>query len=684
MSVLDLSSGNIDSADSSLTRSFRFISQVSGIVVSLIGVFALMGWIFNIVMLKSVLPGYVTMKANAALCFILTGLSLYLTANGDKNNKTRLAADVCAILAAVIGFITLSEYLFGWNLGIDELVFKEPQGAAGTSHLGRMSPMTAFNFLALGVSLLLLDGSWRTRISQYLSLTATLIALTAFLGYAYGVPSLYGVASGTEMAVHTAMAFCILSIGILLARPQYGFMAIVSSDSIGGIIARRLLPAAVIVPAVLGWIRLLGERAGFYEAEFGLSLTVLSSMIIFVALIWWNAASLHGLDIERKQAEEARAKLAAIVDCSDDAITSTTLDGVIVSWNKGAERIYGYSSEEVIGRHISVLVPPDRPDEISELMERIKRGERIEQYETARMRKDGGQFDVSLTASPIINSGKITGFSGILRDITERKRTEHLIRKTNEELERRVRERTADLQRANERLQKLDEMKSNFIALASHELKTPLTAIEGFLTVILKGMAGDFTDQQKEFLGVIKTATERLNRLVDDLLDFSRIESGRASLKREPTNLKDLLKEEVIVFKMQAKSKEIELEELIDDHLDEILCDRDRLKEVLDNLISNAIKYTPRRGRIKVGARNLQGCVQIEVRDTGIGIREEDQEKIFEPFQQLRKSGLDGEKSTGLGLALVKKIIEAQGGKVAVQSHEGEGSTFFVTLPVNK
>jgi len=685
MNVLDLSRDNLNLPEPHLIRSFRHISQGASILVIIVGFLVLIGWVFDLPNLKSVLPRFVTMKANTAIGFVLAGTSLFLLADPMKRkNRTPWLAHGCSSVVALIGGLTLCEYLFGWDLGIDRLVFQETGEAVGTSVLGRMSPLTAFNFFIIGFALISLDFPSRDRITYFLVSVAGFVSLTAFLGYAYGIKSFYGIAAQTEMALHTSLAFGALSLGVLFSRPDRGLMKIVASDCVAGIVARRLLPSAVVVPVALGSLRLLGQRMGFYSMEFGLSLTVLFSVVIFVSLIGWNVVSLHRLDSERKLSEQTLARLAAIVDSSDEGIISTTLDGTIFSWNKAAERIYGYSADEVIGLPVSILVPPDRPGEITDLMERIKSGERIQQYETVRLRKDGQRIHVCLTASPIKADKKIIGFSGIIHDISEQKRIEEMIRRTQEELERRVSERTLDLQRANERLQRLDEMKSDFIALASHELKTPLTAIEGFLAVILKGMVGEFTDQQKEFLGVIKGATERLNRLVDELLDFSKIDSGQVKMKREPTDLGKLLKEEVIVFKMQAKNKEIELGEIIDDRLNEILCDRDRLKEVLDNLISNAIKYTPKRGKIMVEARNFEDSVQIEVRDTGIGIRVEDQEKIFEPFQHLRKSGLDGEKSTGLGLALVKKIIEAQGGRVAVRSNEGVGSAFLVTLPIKR
>jgi signal transduction histidine kinase len=241
----------------------------------------------------------------------------------------------------------------------------------------------------------------------------------------------------------------------------------------------------------------------------------------------------------------------------------------------------------------------------------------------------------------------------------------------------------SDLRAANERLRRLDEQKSQFMALASHELQTPLTSVGGFVNLFLRGRIGALTDEQKSYLTMMQDVIGRLQRMVDDLLDITRIELGQIQMNKRSTDLKKLLGEAVIAFKVQADAKEILIEEEIEEALPEILCDGDRMGEILDNLISNALKYTPRNGRIWVRARNLGAAVQIDVQDTGIGIKKEDQDRIFEPFQHIKKTGLEGEKSVGLGLALVKAIIEAHQGEIMLQSETGRGSTFSVRLPVN-
>ncbi len=561
--MVNVSDFNHHASDPRVLSSLEITCHAASLLVFVTGYVTLTAWLLNLQPLKSLWPGLVTLKANAAFCLMLSGFSLWLMRNEAMSQRKRFVARSGSVAVLVVGLLTLAEYLFASNLGIDQLLFRESAGAPGTSHPGRMSPLTAFSMALLGTSLFLLTGRRGPFVSQILALAAAPISLTALLGYLYGVKRLYGFASFTEMAPQTAVALLLLCLGILSARPERGVMKVISSESVTGMAARRLLIASVGVPASLGWLRLAGQRAGLYGTEFGVSLFVMSTVVIFGALVFWHIRSLYGVELERR-------------------------------WAEG------------------------------------------------------------------------------------------MLRRSHEELEKRVRERTADLQQANERLQRLDEMKSNFLALAAHELKTPLTAIRGCLSLIAQGRVGVLTKKQKHLIDLVEEASGRLHRLVEDLLDLSKIELGQIKMEMAWTDLRSLLKREITVVRVQAQNKGIEVEEAVDDHLREVRCDRDRIREVVDNLISNAVRYTPAQGRIRIQAANIRNGVQIDVSDTGVGIKREDQERIFEPFQYLRKSGFDGEKSTGLGLALVKKIIEAHGGQIMVKSREGEGSTFSVTLPAER
>lgn len=288
------------------------VSIVAGIWAIGVGILVLLGWILGNETLKRVLPGLVAMNPVTALAFIACGTSLGLLAHPNLAQRGRKVANALAAAVALVGFLKLLEVVSGWQLGIDRLLFSTRLEFTQAGALpNRMAPNTAFNFLLLGAALLCLDAPIRLRRRardiewwpfQWLAIAAACASLLAIVGYAYGAGYFYGVGSFIPMALHTALTFAALLMGVLYARPARGLMQIVTSYSAGGAMARRLLPAAIVLPAILGWLRLNGERMGFYSSEVGVSLFVVSVMLVFSILIWRNALALFRTDMERRQA----------------------------------------------------------------------------------------------------------------------------------------------------------------------------------------------------------------------------------------------------------------------------------------------------------------------------------------------------------------------------------------------
>jgi PAS domain S-box-containing protein len=380
------------------------------------------------------------------------------------------------------------------------------------------------------------------------------------------------------------------------------------------------------------------------------------------------------LDITaRKNAQEGREQLAAIVESSDDAIISADLNGVITSWNAGAERVYGYRPEEIVGRSISVLAPQDRSEEPIDLLEGLKEGRGVAHHEGVRVRKDGRRIDVSLSLSPIRDSsGNIIGASAITRDITARK-------KADRELERLL----ALEREQNERLLELDKLKDEFVALVSHELRTPLTSIRGYLELVLDGEAGDLTDEQRQFLGVVERNADRLLALVGDLLFLAQVEAGKLTLEVGAVDVAAVAAQSVEAAQPLAEDKNIALT-LAAGPVPLLAGDNARISQLLDNLISNALKFTPEKGRVDVRAHALDGSAVIEVRDSGIGIPVEEQERLFERFFRSSNATERQIQGTGLGLAISKAIVDAHGGQINVASELNAGTTFRVSLPIHQ
>ncbi len=379
------------------------------------------------------------------------------------------------------------------------------------------------------------------------------------------------------------------------------------------------------------------------------------------------------LDItDRRRAEEARHQLAAIVESSDDAIIGKTLEGVILSWNSGAERIYGYPAEEVVGRPISFLVPSDRMEELPEILDRINRGEGIEHYETVRVRKDGRRVDVALTISPIRNAvGKTVGASTIARDITERKQAENAIHALNRELEERVHQRTTQLEEANKELEA-------FAYTVAHDLRAPLITIGGFSQVLLEDYASALPGEAQRLLHQVAQNTRRMGHLIDELLTFSRL--NRQPVNEQPVTPSDVARQ--VLAELNGAQAERHATVVIGT-LPACRADPVLLKQVFVNLLSNALKFTRHRqdATIEVGWRHDPddpGHCTYFVKDNGVGFDMQYVDKLFRVFQRLHRA--EDFEGTGVGLAIVQRIVRRHGGRVWAEGELGKGATFYFTL----
>ena len=353
----------------------------------------------------------------------------------------------------------------------------------------------------------------------------------------------------------------------------------------------------------------------------------------------------------------------AIVDSSDDAIVSKDLHSTVKSWNQGAERIFGYSAEEMIGRSIVQLLPPDRLDEEVHILARLQRGERVEHYETRRRRKDGSLIDVSLTISPIRNAaGTIVGASKIARDITEQKEA---LRKLAE---------------AHEDLKRADRVKAEFLATLSHELRTPLNAILGWVQILKNGAS---PEDIAEGVPIIERNVRAQAQLIEDLLDMSRIEAGKVSLEIQPLDLVGVVSAGIETVRPAALAKEIRLTSAFSSITGTVMGDKNRLQQILWNLLTNAIKFTPRHGSVHVVIKRVSSHVEISVTDSGHGIEPEFLGQVFDRFRQADSSTTRRHGGLGLGLSIVKHLTELHGGTVSVTSEgAGCGSTFVINLPL--
>jgi len=371
---------------------------------------------------------------------------------------------------------------------------------------------------------------------------------------------------------------------------------------------------------------------------------------------------------ELRKAEEERTRLALIVESSDDGIIGKTPEGIITSWNKGAQRIYGYQAREVTGKHISILAPPDHPDEVPHILEKVRRGELIERLETTRIRKDGKIIEVSLTISPITDeNGGIVGASTIARDITERKLAEQVIARLNASLAARA----GELETANRDLEA-------FNYTVAHDLRRPLNVVTSYCQAI-SALYGDQLPQEcRDYIQGAYDGALRMNRLIEALLDFSSL--ARVEPRRETVSLSALALEVAEELKLAEPGREVDFR-LADGVT--VQGDRNLLRLVLDNLLSNAWKYTGQRERAVIElyvTENVGGDAYC-VRDNGAGFSAADAELVFAPFQRL--PGAEEFRGFGIGLATVERIIKRHGGTVWAEGKPGQGATFCFTLPAD-
>jgi PAS domain S-box-containing protein len=374
---------------------------------------------------------------------------------------------------------------------------------------------------------------------------------------------------------------------------------------------------------------------------------------------------------EQLQIEKALRHFAAIVETTDDAIVSKDLNGVITSWNRAAERLFGYKAEEVIGKPVSILIPSDRGDEEPAILRRLRRGERIDHYETIRRAKDGRKFHVSLTVSPIRNAdGRIIGASKIARDISDQKRAEEEIATL-----------LANERAARQEAEIANRSKDEFLAVLSHEMRTPLTAMLGWLT-ILRGRKLD-EETTRHAIETVERNAKAQAQLIEDLVDISRIVGGKLNLELRPIDIIPVIDAAVDVVRPAAEAKQIHLQVRSSAPVPPVSADPARLQQVIWNLLSNAVKFTPKGGLVEVNLGRAETSAEIVIRDTGIGISKEFLPLVFERFRQAESVATRSHRGMGLGLAIVRHLVELHGGTVLAESEgENKGSTFTIRLPL--
>ena len=529
--------------DTRFVKSLKTFSKISGLFTIVVGLVVIAGWSFNISTLKSVLPTEISMKANAALSFILSGMSFVILLFNNLGKLTRRIGQIIAFGVFTLAMMTLTEYIFNQNLGIDQILFKDGKEVFLNISAGRMSANTAFGFLFISMSLLFFN----TKIGKYflpsqvLSLLVVMLALMGLTSHFYSRWSLLQLFQSTAMSFPTAFLFFIISLGILLSHPYEGLMKNATKENSSGIMLRYLFPAAILLPVIIELLATIGAEIGLYEINLTPVARTLGMFFSVVVLLWFAISKYEQFETKQRKAEE----------------------------------------------EVKIL---------------------------------------------------------------------------NEELEKRVIERTKELE--------------SFSYSVSHDLRAPIRAIDGFSRKLAEQYESVLDDEGKRLLNIVLKNTKNMGQLIDDLLTFSRL--SRKKFELQEINMAELVNE---VLKELNEFNEDRKLDISVRELPNVKGDRTLMRQVIVNLLSNSIKFTKSRDTavIEVGGFAEDNLNSYYVKDNGVGFDMKYVDKAFEVFQRLHSSKeFEG---TGVGLAIVHKIIQRHGGEIWAGGEVDKGATFYFSLP---
>ncbi|PIR20841.1 MAG: hypothetical protein COV45_04600 [Deltaproteobacteria bacterium CG11_big_fil_rev_8_21_14_0_20_47_16] len=636
----------------------RKIVRMFSIVPMVIGGGVILLWIIHET-LPPLFDEVLVMKLNPSIGIFLSGVAIWLSQSDSARNQ--LIRRICGIIILAIGAIAVIEYLFHINLGIDQLLvvdhFRTIEDLPG-----RMPPRAAFSLTLLGMVFLFSAQNLKTRyLNSFVFLIVGLSSLQALIGYLYTAPALYSYTPIIRMPIHGAIAFHLLALGVCLGYTRVAIMDVLVAKGSGGRISRRLIPAIAFLLLLIWWLRLEGQRAGLYSLEMGSVITIFISLNVVGALVLWGSNIVQKseavLEKETEIAEQGRQRLYKILNNTPAIVFIKDEKGHYIFINSQFQNLFGVTPEKFLGKTDYELFSKEYADVFRKNDEQVAREDRAIQMEEIVPLVDGNHYYLSVKFPLIDPVLGVRGICGIATDITERKKAE-------------------------EALETAAQMKSSFASMVSHELRTPLTVIKGAVEMVEDGIDGPINEKQKQHLEIANRNVDRLNRLIDNILDFQKLESGQIKLNITLTNINTLINEVVEGFDQVAAAKNIQIVQNLQTTLPKVCCDKDSLIQVLTNLINNAIKFMDQ-GKITVTSQQKGQNVELCVADQGVGIQKDDIPKLFQAFSRIATPGHKSP-GTGLGLVICQKIIEAHKGRIWVESEFGKGTQFYVSLPISQ
>jgi PAS domain S-box-containing protein len=633
------------------------VSRTIAAVVAAVAIVVILGWVLDIAILRAP-PGSIAMKINTAIGFLLVALAVACR-TGTRNRRRTTVAVFCGLAVFAIGAVTTAEHVTTVDLGIDQALVHDARSDGNPGLPGRMAPPTAFNFALLGLAVLCLASSRRAGVAAGQAATllvsvSSLIALTA-----YFLDVTLPLRGFSQMALPTAGCFFAICVALLYAQPRSGLMSVVLDRHAAGTVTRRLLPGVIVVPALFGWLRLAGQRAGLYDTATGTLLFTCSVIVSLAVLVWASGRSLARADVERRRAEEAARtsedRWRQLADAMPQIVWSARPDGWIDYYNLRWAQYTGLPPDAPLTHQWpAALHPDDLAGSLAGWRKAVEGGVGYEAALRFRRASDGSYRWHLARALPVRDgAGHIVKWYGTCTDIEDQKT-------------------------ATEAAERANRAKSEFLANMSHEIRTPMNGIVGLTELLL---AMPVTREQRDYLTMIDESAERLLDVINGILDFSKIETGGLALEPRAFGLRALVSGIASSIGVSADAKGIELSYRVAPGVpDDVVGDDGRLRQVLVNLMANAVKFTGR-GQVtleieteweQAGELALHGVV----RDTGIGIRPERRAAIFEPFTQADGSTTRQFGGTGLGLTISAQLLALMGGSIWVESELGRGSAF--------